>query len=423
MMAKARLTDWLQRLESLHPVAIDLGLERVAAVGRRLGICAEHVSVVTVAGTNGKGSVVTLLDQMLRASGQRVGRYMSPHLHDFRERALIDGCMLAESDWIAAFERIDQARDAISLTYFEYTTLAALLLFQAAHLDVWVLEVGMGGRLDAVNIVDADIAVITSVDLDHTEWLGPDRESIAGEKAGILRPGGICVVGDASPPAVLRARVRELGVQAYWMGADYGFECCAAGGFWFVAGALRHFFSQHCLAPANIATALQTMQLLETANAPDLADLERVIAQTGLAGRCEACPADQRIILDVAHNPHGARFLAQQLNSFPAAERTWVVLAMLSDKDRQGTVAALASIASGFFLADLFGPRAGSAAQLAACVAEAGASVLGLYAAPEQALREAVAQAGPNDRIVVCGSFYTVAAARCYLGMWSQVDG
>ncbi len=421
MIPERKLADWLRDLEHLHPVEIELGLDRVAEVAHRLGLTSRQVRVVTVAGTNGKGSVVALLDQLLRASGQRVGRYMSPHLHDFRERAVIQGFMLPDRDWVQAFERIEVARASISLTYFEYTTLAALLLFQAANLDVWVLEVGMGGRLDAVNIVDADVAVITSIDLDHTEWLGPDREAIGREKAGILRPQGLCVVGDLNPPQSVCTMVRQLGVETRWMGVDFAVESSGQG-CWLRLGTVRHFFPKCRLAPANIATALQALQMLLPA-ALDLVRFETVIAQCGLPGRCEVCPGDARVILDVAHNPHGARFLAEQLQDFPEATRTWVVLAMLKDKDRRGTVKALGSIATGFYLADLAGPRGGMAAELAEYVHEGIACVMGQFATPEQALEQALHQAGPNDRIVVCGSFYTVAAARHGLGMWSQVDG
>ncbi|NNM51586.1 MAG: bifunctional tetrahydrofolate synthase/dihydrofolate synthase [Pseudomonadales bacterium] len=409
------LPGWLSRLELGYPVTIDLGLERIAQVAAAMGISAGRAKVMTVAGTNGKGSTVATADQVLRACGYRVGRYMSPHLHDFRERAVIQGSWLPESAWLDALGQVEKARGNISLTYFEFTTLAVLHMFMQMDLDVWVLEVGLGGRLDAVNIIDPDVAVISSIGIDHVEWLGPDRASIAKEKAGIMRRGRPVVIGDDDPPASLLLAANGYADPVWCMSRDLIWQ--KTGTTWFLHTPQEEWpgLPLPTVALGNAATALAALQHLEL----DLA-LEQVrvgLSRVQLPGRLEFVPADERLCLDVAHNPQGARFLRHQLQEYPVSGQTWIVLGMLVDKDVVGTLEALQGWAAGYFVAGLQVPRGASAASLAAAVKAMGELVLGQFDDPVAALKQSSERAAPGDRIVVMGSFYTVAAVRQYLGL------
>ncbi len=411
------LQDWLTRLERLHPTSIALGLERVRLVAGALGVQPGSARIIVVAGTNGKGSTVRCITELAAAAGWRCGCYMSPHLHDFRERALVQGQWVAVADWLLAFNAVERARGAVSLTYFEFTTLAVLWLFRRAALDLWVLEVGLGGRLDAVNIVDADVAVITTIGLDHMEWLGPDRESIAVEKAGIIRPCGCVVLGEPDPPDSLRQRILQLDADVWYYGRDFQVQASdTASPVVLEIQGRGCTVMQPLLDPKNIVVALAALwRLDQSVDWPGhLAD---VCATLRLPGRYEHCPQDKRIVLDVAHNPHAAVFLVERLRKEASTGRTWVVLAMLADKDRAGTLRELAAVADGFFFAGLSVPRGGSAEALAEQAALLTLPVCGVFADPLAALSACRAYAGSTDRIVVCGSFYTVAAVREALAM------
>jgi dihydrofolate synthase / folylpolyglutamate synthase len=416
----ATLAEWLAWQETLHPVEIDLGLERVAAVARDLGLLTPACPVITVAGTNGKGSSVALLEAVLRAAGYRVGTYTSPHLLRYNERIRIDGAMATDADLCAAFAQVDAARGERSLTYFEFGTLAALQLFAGADLDVMVLEVGLGGRLDAVNILDADVALVTSIDIDHSAWLGDDRDSIGREKAGIFRAGRPAVCGDPAPPASVAFVARALG--ALWHGRDEAFGYRRGEQDWtwwdrereYPGLPLPALPGDHQL--DNAAAVIQALVCLEARLPVSRAALEQGLREVCLAGRFQRLPGPVERVLDVAHNPQGGRMLARTLAAQPIAGRTHLVLAMLADKDVVAFVAPLLARADRWYLGGLEAPRGLSAAalreRLAALLPE-GAVTLGRDV--PDAYRAAMAQARPGDRVVVCGSFHTVAAVMAML--------
>jgi dihydrofolate synthase/folylpolyglutamate synthase len=416
----ATLAEWLAWQETLHPTEIDLGLERIAAVARDLGLLTPACHVITVAGTNGKGSSVALLEAILRAAGYRVGTYTSPHLLRYNERIHFDGAMVSDAQLCAAFAQVDTARGERSLTYFEFGTLAALLLFSGADLQVMVLEVGLGGRLDAVNILDADVALVTAIDIDHSAWLGNDRDSIGREKAGIFRTGRPAVCGDPDPPASLPAAAQALG--AHWYGRDGAFGYRSGERDWSWWGHEREY--PHLPLPAlagahqldNAAAVLQALACLEDRLPVSRAALEQGLQDVRLPGRFQRLPGPVERVLDVAHNPQGGRVLARTLAREPVTGRTRLVLGMLADKDVAAFVAALAPRVDHWYLGGLDIPR-GLAAQalwqrLADQVPQGQAT---LTEDVPGAYRAAMAEARPGDRVVVCGSFHTVAAVMAIL--------
>jgi dihydrofolate synthase/folylpolyglutamate synthase len=416
----ATLAEWLAWQETLHPVAIDLGLERVAAVARDLGLLTPPCPVITVAGTNGKGSSVALLEAILRAADYRVGCYTSPHLLRYNERIRIDGVPVSDAELCAAFARVDAARGERSLTYFEFGTLAALWLFEAAELEVMVLEVGLGGRLDAVNILDADVALVTAIDIDHRAWLGDDRECIGREKAGIFRAGRPAVCGDPAPPASVPATARALG--AFWHGRDSAFGYCRGEREWTWQGEGREYAGLPLPALAgahqldNAAAVIQTLLCLETRLPVSRAALERGLRSVSLPGRFQRLPGLVERVLDVAHNPQGGRVLAHTLATWPLAGRTHLVLGMLADKDVAAFAAPLAPQVDHWYLGGLDLPRGLSTQALRARLADLlpdGDVTLAEHV--PAAYEAAMAQARPGDRVVVCGSFHTVAEVMAIL--------
>ncbi len=407
------LDEWLRWQESLHPSAIDLGLERPGEVWRRMGQGKPAPVVITVAGTNGKGSSVAMLESILLAAGYRVGCYTSPHLLRYNERIRIDGIEVVDEALCESFERIDQARDDISLTYFEFGTLAAFDLFSRANLDVAVLEVGLGGRLDAVNLIDADVALITAIDLDHADWLGNDRESIAREKAGIMRSGLPAVCSDPKPPQSLIEHAVELGVSLYCLNRDYRVQKTAEGWRWQYAEnapiilplpSLRGEFQLQ-----NAAGVAMVLQLLQERLPVAPQQLRQGLLQAHLAGRFELTPGDVVEIADVAHNPQSAAALAENLRQIPVEGQTLAVVAMLADKDQQAVVALMAPVVDQWFVAGLNVPRGGDGSALAAIVESVTGTAPTLTPTVKAALEQARAAAKPGDRIVIFGSFYTVA--------------
>ncbi|MEZ0583005.1 bifunctional tetrahydrofolate synthase/dihydrofolate synthase [Erwinia sp. STN24] len=399
--ATSPLATWLHYLENLHSQAIELGLARVQRVAARLDLLKPAPFVFTVAGTNGKGTTCRTLETLLMAAGYRVGVYSSPHLVRYTERVRIQGLELAEAEHTASFADIEKGRGDISLTYFEYGTLSALWLFKRAQLDVVILEVGLGGRLDATNIVDADVSVITSIALDHTDWLGPDRESIGREKAGVFRGGKPAIVGEPDMPHTIGEVADELGAQLLKRGRDWSYR---VGGhdwsFTDAQGTLNGLPMPQVPLP-NAATALAALRAssLKVDDAT-LYELDKAI----LPGRFQTVAQSPRIILDVAHNPHAAGYLAERLGELPKAGKVHAVVGMLHDKDIAGTLACLAPQVDYWYCAPLAGPRGASAEQLLAHLpgAQACASVAAAF---DQARR----QAGPQDIVLVCGSFHTVA--------------
>lgn len=408
------LDDWLSWQEGLHPRSIDLGLERVADVAARLGLTAPAWPVITVAGTNGKGSSIALLDAIYRGAGYHTAVYTSPHLLHYSERVRIDGVPATDAALCAAFERIDRAREATSLTYFEFGTLAALLLFADCRPDVALLEVGMGGRLDAVNIVAADVALVTAIGIDHSAWLGDDREAIAREKAGILRAGRPAVCADPQPPASLRAQAAVLGASWYGLGEQFGYRRCGTTWTWQGPDSQLEDLPLPALAGAhqldNAAGVLTVTGLLADRLPVARSAIEAGLRSVRLAGRYQVIDAAVPVILDVAHNPDAARVLAQQLRADTVAGRTWLVLGMLADKDAAAFAAVLDGVVDVWCLAALAGERGLPAATLAQ-------RITGVAGAVEQfdsvaaALAHALDTAAPADRIVASGSFLTVAQA------------
>lgn len=418
-MTEPALAAWLARLEALYPQPIKLGLERVAAVADALGLLPVAVPVVTVAGTNGKGSVVAVLEALLQRADVSVGVYTSPHLLRFNERIRIAGEEAADADIVAALEQVEAARGAVSLTYFEYTTLAALLLFRARAVQVVVLEVGLGGRLDAVNIVDPTVAVITSIALDHQEWLGDSLDQIAREKAGILRAGRPAVIAAIEPPGLIAA-VEGSGARACWLGREFGFT--PAGSQWqgwlqTCAGERRQLpaVQNPALLPANLCAALQALELLALP-ATD-ADITAVVPALQPPGRRQRLTvAGLELILDVAHNPAAVDKLIEFVDATPCKGKTIAVFSAMADKDIRAMIDVAGERFTAWFLADQPGnPRAAPAAAIAALLREAGQGMISVSKNLRQALARARSVMAPGDRLVVFGSFHTVAAAMNWL--------
>jgi dihydrofolate synthase / folylpolyglutamate synthase len=411
----ATLPAWLDWQSSLHPKAIVLGLERVRTVWQRLHPQPFTPVVITIGGTNGKGSCVAYAEAILQAAGHRVGCYTSPHLLRYNERVRLLGEEARDAQLCEAFDAVERARGEVALTYFEFGTLAALWLFSNAGLDAVVLEVGLGGRLDAVNLLDADLAILTTIDLDHTEWLGDTRGAIALEKAGILRPGRPAVFGGPDAPPELLAYAERNGVPLRVAGQDYAWQEEGAGWQWQGVGtgltglplpALHGRFQL-----ANAAAVITGLHLLgHRLRVPPQA-IAAGLRNARLAGRFQVVPGPVEVILDVAHNPEAAGALADNLRGRPIQGRTLGVCAMLADKDATEVARRLAPLVEGWFLGGLTGERARPAEVLAECWREAGIDPRRIRCCGEvsQALSQARQAAGPGDRILVFGSFLTVA--------------
>lgn len=407
------LEQWLDYQQKVHPRSIDMGLGRVGDVARRLGIGRPAARVITVGGTNGKGSTVAFIEAIARAAGLRVGTYTSPHLLRYNERIRIDGVEADDQALVHAFERIETARNGISLTYFEFATLAALLLFEAAGLDLAVLEVGLGGRLDATNLVDADCAVITTVDLDHQDYLGDDRESIGAEKAGILRAGKPCVLAEKDPPSSVLRRAYALGAFAIRGHSDYLVDELEDGWRWREPGFSIDLPDPAMPAPAqrgNAAAAIAALRALDL-HLPTGAIREGV-ATARAPGRLQLIPGSPEVVLDVAHNPQGARQLASWLAANP--KPTVAVFSALADKDLAGICRPLAPWLQAWHLGPITdaGARGLPVDELARRLAdELPADILHPHRSLAEARQAAVASAGASGRVLVFGSFHTVAEA------------
>ena len=446
------LQDWLAQLERQHPRAIDLGLERVREVARRMGLGKPAGCVITVGGTNGKGSTVAFIEAIARASGLRAGAYTSPHLLAYNERVRIDGRDAGDDALVEAFEAVEAARlsapsptlrapspsrgegksiassgstahssrgegkNEVSLTYFEHGTLAALWLFERARLDLAVLEVGLGGRLDAVNLVDADVAVVTTVDIDHVDWLGDDREAIGFEKAGIARAWKPLVLGEDDPPASVLRHAYAIGASAIRANCDFLFaDTDPAHWRWREPGFELELPMPRLAAPAQVRNAATAIAALR---ASDLAipreAWARGIVEARVPGRLQAFERDGvDIVVDVAHNPQAAGELGAWVGAHPPPGRVFAVFAALADKDAAGIVARLAPRVDRWWIAGLegAGPRGQGADALAAMLAGTAAADATRARDVAAALADARAQARPGDRVLVFGSFHTVADA------------
>ena len=408
------LSEWLAYCEQLHPVAIDMGLERVRLVAERLQLKL-NVPVITVAGTNGKGSTCAMLEAIYLQAGYKTGVYTSPHLVDFEERCRLLGESPTADAFAAAFAQVEQARQDTSLTYFEFSTLAIMKMMADAALDVVILEVGLGGRLDAVNVVDADCAIITSIDLDHTALLGNDRDSIGLEKAGIMRAGRPVIISDPVPPDSIVKHAESLGADAWLMGKDFNFSGDQLQWSWAGRGRRYSGLAYPALRGANqllnasgVLAAIEVMrpQLPVTAQA-----IRNGLAMVELTGRFQIVPGEPVLVLDVAHNPHSVAALAANLDAMGFYPTTHAVFGAMADKDLQSMLKKLLPLVDAWYFTDLPLPRASSAQQLASDWAamntrkDAQASV---HETPQKALDAAILAAKPTDRILVFGSFYTV---------------
>ncbi len=417
------LAGWLTYLESLHPKTIALGLERVAQVKQRLSLQPEF-PVIIVGGTNGKGSVCAMLEAILHAAGYRVGCYTSPHLLDYNERVRIAKQQASDAELCTSFAQIEQVRGDIPLTYFEFGTLAAMQCFIEHKVDVAILEVGLGGRLDAVNVFDADCAVVTSVDIDHVDYLGDTREKIAFEKAGIFRQGHVAICADSAVPQTLRDHAREIGAELWCIGSEFGFT--AHPGQWDYRSkigarsalplpALRGAFQLH-----NASAALAALDALKQRMPVSLEAVRRGLSEVQLTGRFQFVPGRPQLILDVAHNPHAAKSLADNLASLPPA-KTFAVFAMLKDKDMAGVVRALNERIDVWLVAGIAAPRGATSAELAQVLQNARVrGVVKTCPTIADALHEASNQTSENDRIAAFGSFYTVAEVMRARGLRSS---
>ena len=419
------LDAWLSLLETRHARPIDLGLERVGEVWRRLNVQLPGVKFV-VGGTNGKGSTCAMLEAILVAAGYRVGCHMSPHLVRFNERIRIDGEMLTDEQLLPYFERVELARGDVSLTYFEFTTLVTLLAFAEAPLDAVVLEIGLGGRLDAVNLVDADCAIITSVDVDHAEWLGDNREAIGLEKAHIYRPGKPAICSDPQPPRSVVEYAESIGADLWLLGRDYNYAGDRQQWSWSGRGARRSGMAYPALRGMNqllnASGALAALQAVRPLLPVGAQDIRRGLALVELPGRFQVMPGQPTIILDVGHNPHAAGHLVANMGNMAYHPETYAVFGMMADKDIDGVIHHLRNHVDHWICCDLPGPRGASAQMLEDYLHAAGITNLkdpkkGINRSvvctttPDEGLRLARRQADPGDRILVFGSFLTVAQA------------
>lgn len=410
-MTARDINAWLAYIETLHHQPIDPGLERIRIVAKQLNFLPFKCPVITVAGTNGKGSSVALLENILLAQGYRVGCYTSPHLISYNERVRINGKNIDDISLCEVFSVIEQARAHISLSFFEFGTLAALLLFKQANLDAVILEVGMGGRLDAVNIVDADLAIISTIALDHMEWLGDDREKIGYEKAGIMRANKPAVCGDFAVPLTIRNHARAINTQLYCMSDDFAYEKTSSYTWsWWSARQKLMDLPVPSIELQNAATVLKAIELLSEQLNISRAAIEQGLKQVNLLGRFQnIVNKGVQTILDVAHNPAAAEWLANKLQETPCTGRTLAVIAMLSDKDQLGMVTHLLPQIAVWHTAGLTVPRGGFAVSLAKHLRLLGALEVYEHATVALAYRTAQAEARAGDRIIVFGSFYTVA--------------
>ncbi|MES2830758.1 MAG: bifunctional tetrahydrofolate synthase/dihydrofolate synthase [Pseudomonadota bacterium] len=417
------LEAWLALLETRHVKHVDLGLERVGEVRARLGIHFD-CPVITVAGTNGKGSTCSMLESILLQAGYRVGLYIKPHFLKFNERARIGGESVSDEKLLASFAAVEVARGTVSLSYFEFTTLGIMHLLQQERLDVVILEVGLGGRLDAVNVIDADVAIVTSIDIDHTEYLGDTREKIGLEKAGIFRAGKVAICSDPLPPASLVKHAEAIAADLWLLGRDFNYSGDKQQWNFGGRSVRRNALSYPSLRGANqllnASAALAALEALRMQLPVSAQEVRTGLVTVELPGRFQVLPGRPTIVLDVAHNPHAAATLAQNFDNMGFHPYTYAVFGIMQDKDIDGVIAHMKGRVDHWCLADLPGPRAATGHLLKEKLLTAGVAAseetdaectIRVFSSPEKAFLDAKNRAGENDRIAVFGSFLTVAGA------------
>lgn len=407
------LNDWLAYIEALHPKDIEMGLGRVAEVKQRLNLNTTF-PIITVAGTNGKGSTCAMLEHIYHAAGYRVGTYSSPHFLRYSERVRVACKEIIDDDLIAAFQAVESARQTTQLTYFEYGTLAAMWHFAQAKLDVVILEVGLGGRLDAVNVFEPDCTVVTSVDLDHMEFLGNTRESIGAEKAGIFRVNVPAICGDGHPPQSLIAHAQKIGADLRLIGRDFSFERMAQSwNYQAKQGLLKNLPMPALKGDFQLENASCVLAVIEALQMRLPVSQEAVIQglrSVTLRGRFQVVAQHPDVILDVAHNPHAARSLATNLEQTASSGKTVAVFAMLADKDIAGVIQALSKQIDVWYLAEIKHARASSLSAISALLLEQLPHArIKTFESVTQAYHQACIDADENDRIIALGSFFTVA--------------
>jgi dihydrofolate synthase/folylpolyglutamate synthase len=414
------LDEWLVYLESAHPVGIDMGLTRIHQVKESLGL-QFHCPVITVGGTNGKGSTCAFLESILLRAGYQVACHTSPHILKFNERARINGLEVSNEALLKSFERVEMARyrieNAPTLTYFEFTTLAIMDLFATANVDAVILEVGMGGRLDAVNIVDADCAIVTSIDLDHMAYLGNTREAIGYEKAGIFRKNAIAICGDPMPPQSLIHHANAIAADLWLLGKDFRYEGDQQQWGWYgrakTLGGLAYPALRGANQLLNASAAIAALVALHERLPVSAQDIRNGLALVELPGRFQVLPGKPTIILDVAHNPHAAATLAQSIESMGYHPYTYAIYGAMADKDIEGVLKPMIGVVDYWLCTHLPTERAADAQVLAQHLQTLGKEAE-IYASVEAAYQSALEKAGQDDRIVIFGSFYTVAGVMAY---------
>ncbi|KJQ86055.1 MULTISPECIES: bifunctional tetrahydrofolate synthase/dihydrofolate synthase [Vibrio] len=400
--ATSPLAMWLDYLSNIHSSAIDLGLDRIQAVATKANLTKPAPTVITVAGTNGKGSTCALMEAILLDAGYSVGVYSSPHLIRYNERVRINGVDVEDAKQCEAFDYVEKQRGDISLSLFEFGTLAALRIFQVENVDVVLLEVGLGGRLDATNVVDHDVSVITSLAIDHVDWLGDDINVIGFEKAGIYRAGKPAICGQPLPPATVAAHADDICAEFFQVGIQFDYALTEKGWKWSSGAFALEDLPLPSLPLPNAATALMALGASEL----QITDINIVngLNNARLAGRMQVLQHEPEIVLDVAHNPHSAEYLVEKVKTQYAGKTIHVVIAMLHDKDIKATLAALKPIATHWYPASLTGPRAATADELCQYLPQGQVQ----FQTPVEAFESALSNAASNDVVLVAGSFHTV---------------
>lgn len=418
---RSTLAEWLTHLETVHPKAIDMGLDRVRQVKENMGI-QFNCPVIIVGGTNGKGSTCAMLESILLQAGYRVGLYTSPHLIDFNERARVNGEPVSDDALIENFELVEAHRGQVSLTYFEFTTLAVLQLFSNANLDVVILEVGLGGRLDAVNIIDADVAIVTSVDIDHQDYLGDTREKIGFEKAGIFRQDRAAICSDPLPPKSLVSHAEAIGADLWLLGRDFNYAGDKQQWNFGGRSQRRNSLGYPSLRGANqllnASAALAALEVLRQRLPVGAQEVRNGLVMVELPGRFQVLPGRPTVVLDVAHNPHAAATLAQNFDNMGFHPYTYAVFGAMQDKDIDGVIAHMKGRVDHWCVTNLPSARAATAEFIQERLLAAGIqngngenadSTVKTFTTPAEAYANALKRAGENDRIAVFGSFFTVA--------------